>query len=85
MEQEEKAMMSTTAGANTVWKRQNERLEKRLRALNGLEAQFEENVTLREPETLVTKLVALEEVRNNFSGWREALLAEHNSLMQCNP
>ncbi len=60
MEQEEKAMMSTTAGANTVWKRQNERLEKRLRALNGLEAQFEENVTLSEPETLVTKLVALQ-------------------------
>ena len=83
VEREEKAIMTSLEDAKLVLKLQREcnKLEHCLKALNEVETIYQDKKIKEVQETLVTRAVTLEEVRQDVNGWKEALMAEYTSLI----
>ena len=81
LEMEEKAVLEDESGAHTVLqiREQCEETERRLKALNEVERNFQQ--IDQGEQTLITRPVSLEEVKNNIEEWKPALYEEYQSLI----
>ena len=81
LEMEEKAVLEDESGAYTVLqiRGQCEETERRLKALSEVEKNFQQ--IDQGEQTLITRPVSLEEVKNNIEEWRPALYEEYQSLI----